>query len=75
LMRDKPSGGTQSGVGASGNTSNNVVNIYTATTAQGIDNALASRGDGGAKISRVGMNLPRSRAQAAYGNLSMGRNR
>lgn len=47
-----------------------VNNIYTAATAHGINNALASRGDSASRSTRVGMTVSGSRSTSAFGNVS-----
>nr|HIL74921.1 hypothetical protein [Rhodospirillales bacterium] len=51
----------------------NVTNIFTAATAHGINNALASRGDGGSRSGRNAINVSKSRSAGGHGNLSGGR--
>jgi len=45
-------------------------NIYTAATAHGINNALASRGDTSTRSTRIGMTVGNSRSTTGFGNLS-----
>lgn len=52
-----------------------VNNIYTAATAHGINNALASRGDSSNRAVRVGMSVSNSRNDSGFGNLSSVRTR
>ena len=50
-------------------------NIYTAATAHGINNALASRSDSASRTTRVGMAVSNSRWAGNYSNVSMVRSR
>ena len=52
-----------------------VNNIYTAATAHGINNALASRSDTAVRSTRVGMTVSNSRVTTNFGNLSGVRSR
>jgi len=52
-----------------------VNNIYTAATAHGINNALASRSDSSTRTTRVGMAVSNSRWLGGFGNVSMVRAR
>jgi len=45
-------------------------NIYTAATAHGINNALASRGDTSTRSTRIGMTVGNARSTTGFGNLS-----
>jgi hypothetical protein len=45
-------------------------NIYTAATAHGINNALASRGDSSTRSTRIGMTVGNSRSTTGFGNVS-----